>query len=367
MSIFERLALRKKLVKAIKLAVDTAPKIYHVEPTRIIFAIPHGINPSVLHEKTYVFRQIFGENTELEGDLKRFILTIPNKPMPTKVPYKLDEWKFALDRYQVPIICGVDSLGNQIVFDMAERPHMLISGETGSGKSSLLRAIITSLITTQDSKRIRFILGDLKRSEFGLFRRLPHVESVSVDITSLEDVLENVETEMQHRGDLLDRAEVTHINALSEPLPYLIIAIDEVGLLRNEKRIMEIIENISSIGRSLGVLLMLSMQRPDAKVLDGRLKNNLTVRISGRQSNKINANVAGLPGAETIGQTQFGRMLIDLDGIKRVQTPWIDESQVKKTLEPLKIREVKKSTPKEEEASTESVVFGLLLGGKYND
>jgi len=355
------MSLRRKLVKAVRLAADTEPKIYYVSNTKIVFAVPHGVDPAKIRDNDYVFRQIFGSEIELDGDLKRFDLTIPSRPMPDKLTYSFEDWEDSAQDATLPVVCGVDALGRRIVFDLAKRPHALISGETGAGKSSLLRAIITTLILSKKPDQIRLLLGDLKRSEFGLFRNLPHVDSVCVEKTDLARELNEIDRELDRRGRLLDDADVRHISELNKPLPYIIVCIDEVALLKREKRIMTIIERISSVGRSLGVLLILSMQRPDAKTLDGALKNNLTVRISGRQSNLTNANVAGVPGAELIKQSERGRMLIALEGVyKRIQAPWIDDKDARILLDPLRLKRRSDGENTAQISVEEIPLFGVL-------
>ncbi|MGE1044295.1 FtsK/SpoIIIE domain-containing protein, partial [Bacillus wiedmannii] len=92
--------------------------------------------------------------------------------------------------------------------------------------------------------------------------------------------------------------EVDHIDAYNKlnpnhPKPYILLAIDEVAMLKDEKECMTTIEKISAVGRSLGVFLLLSMQRPDAKVLDGKLKLNMTVRMGFKCDSVINSNIMG--------------------------------------------------------------------------
>ncbi|NYV68833.1 hypothetical protein HYI36_26565 [Bacillus sp. Gen3] len=318
MNLWATLQARKRLINAFKhaeiyrLAGDSYifPNIRKVELnddyTKYTLRLPTGLDPDLLTDNLFVFQQVFGPNVVIDGEIKYFTITVYRKGLPSKVAYNFDEWQSVMTDKTLPIIVGRDRNNQPQAFDLAIFPHILTSGETGSGKSSLLRAVLTTLMLTKSPYDVRFVLGDLKRSEFGLFRNVQHVDGVHVSPRTLLPALRLLKVEMERRGDLLDKHECTHISELPIKLHYIILAIDEVALLRQEKEIMNIIEDISSIGRSLGVHLMLSMQRPDSKVLEGRLKNNLSVRISGRQSNKRNANVAGTAGAEAIKITDKG-------------------------------------------------------------
>ncbi|MFP3488683.1 DNA translocase FtsK, partial [Staphylococcus sp. SIMBA_130] len=112
--------------------------------------------------------------------------------------------------------------------------------------------------------------------------------------------LKKIKSEMTRRGDKLDAAGVNSIDQLKEKLPYIIICVDEVRLLKKETDVMDILEEISSIGRSLGIFIILSMQRPDSKLLEGALKVNCTVRMGFKTADAINSKVIGTPGAEKI-------------------------------------------------------------------
>lgn len=340
MSIIAQYKARKRFVYAFRMLTDRVPRINSVyigdTETSYVFTLPNGIDPELLHDKIFVFKQVFCENIELAGDSKRFKLTVYRKGLPSKVTYKLAEWKEEIADMDLPFIVGRNQHGEAVAFDMAVHPHVLLTGSTGSGKSSLLRAVLTTQMLTLPSENVRFILGDLKRSEFGLFRNAAHVNGVYVEPSGLLLALQGVKAEMERRGDLLDKYEATHISELAEKLNYVVVCVDEVALLRTEKESMSIIEDISSIGRSLGVLLILSMQRADSKLMEGRLKNNLTVRISGRQSDKINAKVAGVPGAELIKTSEKGRMVYVREQPEQIQAPWLEYDEAKRLLKPLK-------------------------------
>lgn len=372
MSVWATLQARKRLFSAFKTGDICRkvgdhmlyPTIKRVELadnyTRYTIKLPAGMKPETLTDKIYVFQQTLGKHVDIDGEIRYFTITVYRKGLPSKVPYRLSDWQATVDEMKLPIIVGRDRNNEPVAFDLADYSHVLISGETGSGKSSLLRAVLTTLMLGKQPADVRFVLGDLKRSEFGLYRRMPHVDGVHITASTLLPALRLIDAEMKRRGSLLDNHEVTHVSELPEKLPYYTVAIDEVALLRKEKEVMAIIEDISSIGRSLGVLLILSMQRPDAEVLNGRLKNNLTVRISGRQSNKRNAGVAGVEGAETIKISDKGRMIFVLDEPIEVQTPWLAFAEAKRLLAPLKTEPAAEVTPAE---PPNEFQFGILDGG----
>lgn len=372
MTLWATLQARKRLINAFKhanvyrMTGDSYifPTIRKVELTddytKFTLRLPTGLDPDTLTDNLFVFQQGFGPNVVIDGEIKYFTITVYRKGLPKKVPYNLDEWQSVITDKTLPIIVGRDRNNQPQAFDLADYPHLLLSGETGSGKSSLLRAILTTLMLKKSPDDVRFVLGDLKRSEFGIYRNVKHVDGVHVTPRTLLPALRLIKVEMERRGNMLDKNEVTHIKELPDRLPYIIVAIDEVALLRQEKEIMNIVEDISSIGRSLGVHLMLSMQRPDAKVLEGRLKNNLTVRISGRQSNKRNANVAGTEGAETIKITDKGRMIYVLDEPIEVQSPWLEYDEAKRLLEPLKVNSSRDEIVESNRDTCRDFKFGIL-------
>ncbi|WP_019244550.1 MULTISPECIES: FtsK/SpoIIIE domain-containing protein [Bacillus] len=312
------------------------PKIHAVtsneDVIEYVFTIPSGMDPKDMIKKEYVFKQVFGERIELKGNVKKFTLTVYISSLPSVIRYDIEQYKELIKNMKLPIVCGLDMKGKKIAYDMLKYPHLLIAGETGSGKSTQIRSILTTLITI--NARVEFYLGDLKRSEFHLFRGVSSVKEVSINTVQLLPILDYINSELKRRGDLLDNHEVAHIDDLSNPPPYIVLCIDEVALLKKEKNIMSIVEDISSIGRALGIFLILSMQRPDSKLLEGALKNNLTVRMGFKCADLINARVIGTPGSEKLKGD--GKMLLKLDGLdnlNEIQAPFLPLEEAKKILE----------------------------------
>jgi DNA segregation ATPase FtsK/SpoIIIE, S-DNA-T family len=325
------------------------PKIHSVKPDKknknveYTFTIPTGLDPKEVKKKEYCFKQVFGENIELKGDIKRFTLTVYLSVLPSVLEYDYQKISSHLAG-KLPILAGMDINGNIITYDMVKYPHLLIAGETGSGKSTQLRSILTTLIQTLDPNRLQLFLCDLKRSEFHVFRYVEHVQGLFVSPNEIMPMLMYLKKVMEERGDLLDHHEVAHVDDLPDTPPYIVLCIDEVALLKKEKKLMDIVEEISAIGRALGVFLILSMQRPDRDVLDGKLKNNLTVRMGFRCADLINSRIIGTPGSEKLKDD--GRMLLKSPVYRElveIQAPYVNIEGAKKILE--RYRSPKRKNP----------------------
>ncbi|MEX0135171.1 DNA translocase FtsK [Bacillus nitratireducens] len=348
--------------------VPIYPKIHDVssskESVRYIFTIPNGLDPLKIEKKWFCFQQILGRNITIEGDVKKFVLHVFRSDAGLK-PYKYcyKEWQPLLKGYRLPVVVGRNQFGKMITYDMVDSntPHLLIAGETGSGKSSMVRVVLSTLIQYMSPDKLHLYLGDLKNSEFHFLRRVKHVKEVCMEEIEMKIMLQKVWKEIRERRKLMEEYEVDHIDAYNKlnpdhQKPYMLLAIDEVAMLKDEKECMTTIEKISAVGRSLGVFLMLSMQRPDAKVLDGKLKLNMTVRIGFKCDSVINSNIMGTPGSEHLEQS--GQMILKRNGLKKVQAPYLELSKAKQIVKPYRTSKEEKilqNSPQEE-----IPLFGVL-------
>ncbi|MEH7219232.1 FtsK/SpoIIIE domain-containing protein [Bacillus toyonensis] len=349
--------------------VPIYPTIHDVyegkESVRYTFTLPNGVDPAQIHKKWFCFQQILGENLMMEGTIKKFVLHVFHSNASLQpYDYSYKQWQPLLKPYRLPVVVGRDQFGNAIVYDMVDSntPHLLIAGETGSGKSSMVRVILATLIQHMSPEHLHLYLGDLKNSEFHFLRRVKHVKYVCMEEYEMTNMLSKLWKEVLHRRKVMEEYELGHIDEYNQitkdkPLPYIFIAIDEVAMLQDEKDCVTIIEKISAVGRSLGIFLMLSMQRPDAKILDGKLKLNLTVRMGFKCADLINSNIVGTPGSESLSQS--GQMILKLDGLKKVQAPFLALDQAKEIVEPYRLSK-EKSVQKEEQEHQEDKIFGVL-------
>jgi DNA segregation ATPase FtsK/SpoIIIE, S-DNA-T family len=332
------------------------PKIHDVmideelEATRYVFTLPTGVDPSLLTKNIWVFKQMYGENVELKGSYKKFILWVFDKGMPTKVKYNFAQIEKNMQDKTVPLVLGYDRRNQLIVGCLKELHHVLLTGTTGSGKSTLFRSMITSLILHKDPSEIQLIMADFKKSEFGIYRNLPHVKNVHMDRELFHADLQYAYKELQRRGALLDKYDLDHVSELEDKLPIIMIVIDEMYEIVDHPAIMALLTKISCLGRSSQVHIIGAMQRGDAASLGGMFLSNMNCRISGKQADSTNAKIAGLKTSKDIAIA--GRMAISLFGEEQfIQVPYITKQDAKKLLGHLK------SYPMEEDVKfTDSLV-----------
>ncbi|PEV23422.1 cell division protein FtsK [Bacillus cereus] len=348
--------------------VPIYPKIHSISSTqenvRYVFTIPNGLDPKTIEKKWFCFQQILSRNVAIEGDIKKFVLNVFHSDAGLQTyKYSYKQWQSLLKKYRLPVVVGRDQFGNMIVYDMIDSntPHLLIAGETGSGKSSMVRVVLATLIQYMSPEKLHLYLGDLKNSEFHFLRRVKHVKEVCMEEIEMKIMLQKVWKEIRERRKLMEEYEVDHIDEYNKlnpgnQKPYILLAIDEVAMLQDEKECMSTVEKIAAVGRALGVFLMLSMQRPDAKVLDGKLKLNMTVRMGFKCDSTINSNIMGTPGSEHLEQS--GQMILKLNGLKKVQAPYLELSKAKQIVEPYRIpkEDMKPQIPPQEDIQ----LFGVL-------
>lgn len=355
------------------------PKIHEVKAdfekdiVRFTFTIPVGMNPEIISKNEWVFVQMFSTAYTLDcRKNRRFVLTVYAKGFPPleAKPFDLDKYRMQALEYRLPLLTGYDGKNNMHFVDLLEDPHLLVMGETGSGKSVYLRSVL-SFLFLHLKDRVEFVLGDLKRSEFFLFRNLPTVRGVYHEEGKLKQALKKVYNETMRRGDLFDEAEVPNIKDYEKEtgikLPYIVVAIDEVALLKDDKDCMHYLERISCIGRSSGVILILSLQRADAKVLDGQLKINLTNRAVFRTADLINSNIGLGTGtaadASTIAKSHKGEFYFKSDDLTLLHAPLLEVDDAKAILAPFKIPKVKDPLPELEVIQEEIQPFYDELEG----
>jgi len=189
------------------------------------------------------------------------------------------------DKLTIPICLGVDAENNPYCFDLATAPHLMVAGTTNSGKSIALHAAILSLLYKFGISGVKFLLIDPKRVELTSYGVLPNLEEgkIITEASEATQALENILDQIDDRNKMFESNNVQNIasyHSLGKKLPYIVVVIEELADLIMQVKISEDkIVRIAQVGRSAGVHLILSTQRPDAKTFSGLLRSN-TARVA---------------------------------------------------------------------------------------
>jgi DNA segregation ATPase FtsK/SpoIIIE, S-DNA-T family len=227
-------------------------------------------------------------------------------------------------------------------------PHVLVAGTTGSGKSVLINAFISSLLFRASPQEVRLILIDPKRVEFTAYNGIPHLLTpVIVEPEKIRSALKWAMTEMDKRYKIFAERAVRNIDSYNElsgfqALPYIVIFIDELAdlMMFAPVEVEDAIARIAQMARATGIHLVVATQRPSVNVITGLIKANIPCRIAFNVSSMIDSRVIiDTPGAEKL----LGRgdmLYIPPDQAKptRIQGSFISEKEVKRLVEFLKSR-----------------------------
>ena len=226
---------------------------------------------------------------------------------------------FAQSKSKLAIALGKDINGRIVTADLAAMPHILIAGSTGSGKSVAINAMIMSVLFKSTPEQVRMILVDPKRVELGMYEGIPHLFTPIITEAKLAaNALRNAVREMERRLKLLAANHVRNIDQFNklfdnseylfddvdqEPLPYIIIIIDELAdlMMLDRANVEESITRLAQMARAVGIHLVLATQRPSVDVITGLIKANVPTRISFRLATKVDSRtIIDSNGAEAL-------------------------------------------------------------------
>ena len=202
------------------------------------------------------------------------------------------------DSFELPLYLGINTDNEKSALDLAKAPHMLVAGETGSGKSVCLASIITSLIYKKTDEELQLMLID-KKNELSIFNELPHL--INNSLNNDDDIisaLRSLEGELRDRNNKITKKGARNIQEYNKKagnkLPYIVLIIDELQDLLSrdiKKEAEKILNTIASLGRSAGIHIIAATQRPSAKVITGELKANLPTKIALSVANNTDSRV----------------------------------------------------------------------------
>lgn len=231
--------------------------------------------------------------------------------------------------------------GKPIALDLKENPHSYIVGTTGSGKSCMTKAILTSLVTTYKSSELELYLADPKRVELNLFRNTQHCKKFVYEIQDITELIADLLAETNKRYDLFMKHEVTNIFEYNKlkgvaKLKYQVLYIEEIVMLLmdSKKQAMKLLKQLIAISRASGLYVFLTTQRPDYTVLDTIVKANINNRIVLKCEDVKNSVVAlDSAGAENLRGNGHGIIKRGCN-LEEFQGYFIADTEVKKLIKP---------------------------------
>jgi S-DNA-T family DNA segregation ATPase FtsK/SpoIIIE len=227
-------------------------------------------------------------------------IELPNRSLefvPLKKMMESDEMRKTKSKLAVSL--GLDVSGKSVVADLARMPHVLIAGQTGSGKSVCINAMLSTILFRAAPSEVKLIMVDPKRVELTGYNGIPHLLSpVIVDPEKVMSALRWILAEMDRRYKLFAQAGARNIEAYNEmsgfqALPYIILVIDELAdiMLFSPVEVEDAVTRIAQMSRATGIHMVLATQRPSVDVLTGLIKANIPCRIAFAVASQVDSRV----------------------------------------------------------------------------
>jgi S-DNA-T family DNA segregation ATPase FtsK/SpoIIIE len=254
-------------------------------------------------------------------------------------------------KMEIPVVLGKDITGEAQTIDLAQMPHLLIAGATGSGKSVCVNTLILSILYQRSPAECRLIMIDPKIVELKLYNDIPHLLTpVITEPKKAFQALQYCIFEMERRYACLDSLGVRDIrsynkrvkdrNIAAEHMPYIVVVIDEFAdlMATTGKELESTLARLAAMSRAVGIHLVLATQRPSIDVITGLIKANIPSRIAFMVASKMDSRIIiDMVGAEKL----LGKGDMLYSGVVdpfpiRMQGAFVSEEEVERVVEHVK-------------------------------
>lgn len=305
-----------------------------------IYTLPPGYcDDDFCNAEKYFYTAVGRRTLSIEIEGEAIHLCVATERLPGNYPFNW-EWK-PYDSKLLPLLCGLSVNGNKVI-DLATAPHILIWGETGIGKSTLLRSMLTALILARDTFEL-YIIDRKGGSDFYFCRN--HSETL-IEPEDIRKCLSNIILEMNRRNALRAKVGAESIESLNEKtnsnLKRIVIVIDEYAELTKIKDIVEQVDTILRLGRASGLNIITCSQRTTSDMSEkiGSLKVNCPVKI-GFALSRLNSNLLFDSERGSTVPPMIGRGLLKCErNMTEFQVPFIDNEKAEKLLSKVPVRKV---------------------------
>ena len=347
--ITESVGIKNKLGKSIKLwKYDKTDYGYD-----LLVELPYGYTMDGFANSIDIFKEALGlESIEMNAKNNMCILEcVESKIIDRYSPYPLPPNKLYIAK----------GLNEPIIVDMNRFPHMLIGGDTGTGKSKLLSAILTNLVATTDL--IDIYLLQMRKNDLEVFENCKQVISSTKDLKDIRDKLKSIDEECIRREQLIKPTlgyyNISDYNKANKPLKYVYVVIEEFSFLnRNggdtkyedelKKECLKYIKTVVNVGRSSGVFLITALQKPTKDSIPSDIKSQLTTRLALKICDQPASIVTlGNGNATELGERE---VIIRTLGEQLATTMTIEHEDIMKYIKP-KLVNKPKSKPKKRKAA----------------
>lgn len=276
-------------------------------------------------------------------------IEVPNiKPATVRIASILQSSEWQAAKSPMSIAIGKDISGAPVVGDLDKMPHLLVAGQTNSGKSVMINSILTSLLYRNSPADLKLILVDPKHVELSPYDEIPHLlTSVITEPEKCISALKWAVAEMERRYRTLAEAKKRNIIEYNqvkkdEGMPYIIIVIDELAdlMMMAARDVEALIVRIAQKARAVGIHLVIATQRPSVDVITGLIKANIPARIAFTTTSQVDSRtIIDQIGAEKLlGMGDMLYSTADMPKPKRVQGALITTEEIQKVTDFLRMQ-----------------------------